>query len=155
MTIRKSTFEEVTPYWRNFLWDARYNFQSVSCMLYLGGYDASIPEKYRAEFFVADVNGMTAGVISAHATSAEHFRLRGLYVLPDFQGKGVARALVKATIDEARRQHYKMLWTAPRQSAWAAYEKMGFQRTSEFTDEGFLYGPNCYAFMPVGEFSGP
>lgn len=155
--IRKSTFDEIAPYWRNFLWDARYDFQPVSCMLYLKGYDASIVEKYRPEFFVAAINGITAGVVSAHATSAEHFRLRGLCVLPNFQENGVGRALVQATIDEARRQHYKMLWAAPRKSAWEYYEKLGFQRASEFTNEGFLYGPNCYAVLtvlnPVSDYS--
>ena len=143
--VTPSSFEQVAPVWEKYLWDKRYKFEPTSCMLYLGGYDAEIAKKYKPIFWTAFLDGQMAGVVSAHATSDKHFRLRGLCVLPDFRNKGCARILIEAVVDEARNQSFQLLWTAPRQQALGFYQKLGFVKTSDFTNEGFMFGPNCYA----------
>lgn len=149
INIRESTFEEVAPYWREKLWDNRYDFKPVSCMKFLGGYDGDIPNKYTPRFFVAEINGEVAGVISSHATAETHYRVRGLYVNEEFRSRGVSVELVKKLIDVAKEGTYELLWVAPRQSSVNTYFKLGFKQFSGFTNEGFLYGPNCYMALDL------
>jgi GNAT superfamily N-acetyltransferase len=144
-----SNFEQVAPAWEKYLWDNRYKFEATSCMLYLGGYDGQIAEKYKPFFWTAFLDGQMAGVVSGHATSAEHFRLRGLCVLPNYRNKGCASTLIGAVVEEARNQSFQLVWTAPRQHSLGIFQNLGFKKTSDFTNEGFMFGPNCYAALKI------
>jgi GNAT superfamily N-acetyltransferase len=142
--IRRTDYSEVQPVWSQYLWDSRYQFQPTSAMLFLGGYDASIAEKYTPCFFAASIDGKLAGVASGHATSEMHYRFRGLYVFDGFRGKNVGRHLIEAVINEGRNSGRNFLWAAPRAQNVGLFERMGFKVYSPAVTEGFTYGPNCY-----------
>ena len=144
LIILPSSFEEVRPIWQQRLWDSKYKFEPVSCMLFMGGYDLNIPKNYTPFFLKAVCNGDLAGVVSAHQTSAEHFRLRGVYVFEQFRNQDVASALILHATEIVKTFNVELLWAAPRVSNVGLFEKLNFVRNSEPTNEGFLYGPNCY-----------
>ena len=142
--IRHTDFSEVQPVWSTKLWDSRYQFKPTSAMLFLGGYDEAIATKYAPVFLVAEIDGKMAGVGSCHATSEIHYRARGLYVSDEFRGLNVGTSLVETMIDEARLSQRNFIWAAPRVHNLGLFEKIGFKPFSSPTNEGFLYGPNCY-----------
>lgn len=144
MIIRPSDFSEVKPIWEKHLWDSRYQFEPTSAMLFLGGYDGAIATKFKPCFFAAEINGKLAGVINGHATSLTDYRLRGLFIFEEFRGKHVGAELIETVIAEAKIFGSHFFWAAPRASNMALFEKLGFRAFSEPTNEGFLYGPNCY-----------
>jgi GNAT superfamily N-acetyltransferase len=149
LVVVPSNFNSVAVIWRKYLWDKRYDFKPTSSMLYLGGYDDQIPHKYQPSFFIALFENQIAGVISGHKTTEDHFRMRGICVLPEFRKKGISQILMKAIINEAKKNGCKLLWSTPRQGALRQYEKIGFIVRSDFTHEGFLFGPNCYVSMDL------
>ena len=142
--VRRTDFTEVQPVWGTRLWDSRYKFEPTSALLFLGGYDAAIATKYTPCFLVAEVNGKMAGVGSCHATSEAHYRVRGLYIFEEFRGMNVGTGLLEAMIEEARLSSRDFLWAAPRVHNVGLFRKLGFKTYSPPTNEGFLYGPNCY-----------
>ena len=144
LVFLQSTFEEVAPVWQQHLWDSKYKFESTSSMLFLGGYDVEIPKKYTPFFWKAVCDNELAGVVSAHQTSSKHFRIRGLYVFEKFRRKTIASDLILLGYEKASTFDVDIIWAAPRKTNVSLFEKMGFERKSEPTSEGFLYGPNCY-----------
>ena len=142
--VLESDFNTIKPVWAHHLWDSRYKFESASEMLYLGGYDSDISKKFKPTFLKAVCNEQFAGVISGHKSSADHYRMRGLFVFSEFRGLGISQMLINRIIDQARLENCKMIWAAPRASSLPHLLKAGFVQTSDFTDKGFLYGPNCY-----------
>ena len=46
---------------------------------------------------------------------------------------------------KAREKGCHTIWTMPRQSAMPFYARCGFERTTDFFDEGVEFGPNCFA----------
>jgi GNAT superfamily N-acetyltransferase len=145
--IYETDYNTIRPIWSERLWDSRYKFESTSAMLFLGGYDAEIAIKYKPIFFKAVYNGQIAGVISGHKSSTDHYRLRGLYIFPEFRGKRISQKLIQKIIDQARSENCTMVWAAPRIASLPHFLKIGFHQSSEFTEEGFLYGPNCYVMI--------
>lgn len=144
---RKSTYDEILPLWKK-LW-SKHDFESTSCMLYLGGYDPNIPKKYAPCFFAAIENDRPIGVLSAHHSSPEHCRLRGLFVEPEFRNNGVASKLVEMAIGFAQNSHAKLVWATPRRNSLGIFMLLGFNQTGDFITEGFQYGPNCYVSLSL------
>src|SRR3569833_3638642 len=102
-TIRPTDFQTVLPFWRDKIWPGRQSpIRPLSTMLYLGGYDVSIMERYKDDvrFFVAYDGNMMVGVTSGHPTSKQHFRHRTFYVEPNFQRLGIGAALM-AHVEQA------------------------------------------------------
>lgn len=149
ITYRHSTFEEVSPVWKEKLWGEAYKFEPTSAMCFRGGYDAEINRKYPPMFLVAEDGGRIVGVLSGHLTSSEHFRARGLFVDPDYRHQSIATTLILMMADEGRRRNARLLWAAPRASSWPIFEGLGFKKESDFTHEGFLFGPNCYVSLAL------
>ena len=118
-------------------------------MIYLGGYDSTISEKYEPFFFRAVVNNILAGVISGHQTSERHFRVRGLFVFAQARGYGISQSLLRCIHLKATQSKCLLLWSAPRFASLASHLKYGFEQRSGPVHKGFLYGPNYYVSLKL------
>jgi len=77
-------------------------------------------------------DGRVVGTIAAKATGRHHGHLRGMAVLPGFQGKGIASALLASAIAHARKQGQRNVTletTEPLERATLFYLRHGFRRT--------------------------
>jgi GNAT superfamily N-acetyltransferase len=144
-------FETILPIWEEKLWPNRESeIKSMSSMMYQGGYDMSIYEKYEPTFFaVYNVVNEIVGVNSGHRTSNDLYRSRGIWVDPRYRLKGVSGILFCELHGQAMREGCTAIWSIPRQIALPAYEKYGFKQTSDFFDEGMEFGPNCYVYKEL------
>jgi ribosomal protein S18 acetylase RimI-like enzyme len=100
----------------------------------------------RMSLLIAMVSGQTAGTIGYSLNGSEG-HLRGMAVLPEFQGKGVAEALLHAAEAELKRQGCRLVTldtTLPLQRAIRFYEKQGYRPTERIGD---FFG------MPLFEFA--
>ena len=144
MIIEQISFDEILPIWRDSLWKGRLTkIRPTNGLKLMGGYDHRI-EAYHPTFFGAYIEGKFVGVNSGHATSRTEYRSRGIYVFPNYRGRGVSQALLKAVEDQAKDEDKTTLWSMPRASAYRTYEKFGFKKMSEFFDD-MEFGPNYYA----------
>jgi GNAT superfamily N-acetyltransferase len=85
---------------------------------------------------VATAAGEVVGTISG-ANHAEEGHLRGMAVLPEWCGSGVAAKLLAAIENHLRSQGCKRITldtTLPLQPAMKFYEKNGYQRSGNITD---------------------
>jgi GNAT superfamily N-acetyltransferase len=92
--------------------------------------------------WVAEVDGAPAGTVTyipgpgpyAEFKDPNGAGIRMLAVLPDFQGRGIGEALVRACIDRARRDGRSRLYldtTQWMESAQRLYLRVGFERAPE------------------------
>jgi putative acetyltransferase len=84
----------------------------------------------RAWTIVADAEAKIAGFSDLTADG----ELDMLFVHPDFGGRGVARALVSAVLDEARRRGLPEVRTHASRAARPALERLGFVTDRENVD---------------------
>lgn len=143
------TFQDILPIWRDHLWPGRVStLLPANNIVYLGGYDQSLlknpviflaipSEKYSQNRY--------KGVVSGFKTTEHLFRLRGLFVFEQHRGERIAQLLVNALVNEVVKQGGNKLWTLPRKSNFLFYEKVGFKKTSDWIDNEFEFGPNCFA----------
>jgi len=149
MNIQNIDFDTVVGVWREKLWPGRKDdIKATNNIKYLGGRDSAIHEQ-QAVFFGAYVAGDLVGVNSGFGTLNGGFRSRGLWVDPAQRSKGIAKALLTATTEHARKQGFSYVWSMPRQSALSAYTSAGFKQTSDFFDEGVEFGPNCFVRLDL------
>jgi len=144
-------FETILLFWKEKIWpDRESTIKPMSSMMYQGGYDMSIYEKYTPTFFaVYNVVGEIVGVNSGHRTSDELYRSRGIWVDPRYRKLGVSGVLFCELHGQAMKEGCKALWSVPRKEALPAYKSVGFIQTSEFFDEGMEFGPNCYVYKEL------
>ena len=65
----------------------------------------------------------------------EHqFRLRGMATLPEFQGKGFSKGLLKIAFPMIKKSFCETVWCNARQVAYGFYKKVGF----DFTGKEFV-----------------
>src|SRR5262249_40712786 len=86
--------------------------------------------------FVAVSQGNVVGTVACGA-SGEEGHLRGMAVLPDWQGSGVASALLQAAEAEIRSQRCKRVTldtTEPLARAMHFYARHGFTRSGRVSD---------------------
>lgn len=92
--------------------------------------------------YVADVDGHIAGAINIVPPGSQHAQVaydnegefRMLAVAPQYQGRGIGRALVQFALDMAQRQALQRVaitTMGSMTSAQAMYEAMGFHRAPE------------------------
>jgi GNAT superfamily N-acetyltransferase len=96
--------------------------------------------------FVAICSDQIIGTISCKVVNDEEGHLRGMAVLPGWQGKGVAQQLLDAAQAELRNTGCTRITldtTAPLKRAVAFYERNGFLATGRVSD---FYG------MPLFEY---
>jgi GNAT superfamily N-acetyltransferase len=98
-------------------------------MCFLGGYDLVNMDPIPT-FFAFIVDGEIAGVNSGHMCKDNHYRSRGLYVFPDFRGKGIGTILLKATIAQAKAETAVLCWSYPKKTSWKSYLAAGFKLAS-------------------------
>ena len=96
----------------------------------------------------AVLNGKIIGIASVYPEpkpgekSSFHWRLRGMGVLPEFQGKGYGASLLDLCIDFIKSNEGKLLWCNARFIALGFYLKLGFKIVSdsfEIEDIGVHY----------------
>ena len=86
--------------------------------------------------FVAVSQGKVVGTLAC-AASGEEGHLRGMAVLPKWQGSDVAAALLESAEAEIRNQHCKRVTlntTEPLARATRFYERQGFSRSGRVSD---------------------
>jgi N-acetylglutamate synthase-like GNAT family acetyltransferase len=86
--------------------------------------------------FVAVSEGKVVGTVAC-AASGEQGHLRGMAVLPDWQGSGVASALLQAAEAEMRNQRCKRITldtTEPLERAMRFYARHGFRISGRVSD---------------------
>lgn len=142
LTYREATYEEIYPLWKK-LW-SQHEFGETSSMLYLGGYDSEIPQKYRSTFLAAVDENRIVGTFSLHQSSEEHWRLRGLFIESECRNQGIAFKLVELATNKAKENGAKLIWATPRASSLDIFINLGFEQVTDFLTDGFTYGPNCY-----------
>ena len=96
--------------------------------------------------FVAEASGKTVGTVGCKKSNDQEGHLRGMAVLPEYQGTGVAASLLAAAEAELKRQgcsRATLDTTEPLQRATRFYEKQGFRSSGRISD---LFG------MPLHEY---
>jgi GNAT superfamily N-acetyltransferase len=87
--------------------------------------------------FVAESNGEVVGTIGCSGGGGDGGHLRGMAVLPDWQGTEVASALLQAAETELRNHGHSRVTldtTAPLTRAMRFYERHGFARSGRVSD---------------------
>ena len=93
---------------------------------------------------VAKIDGRIVGYISWSDRCREHFSVNGaaeignLYVLRDFQGRGVGRELLETALARIGEQDVVLSAFSSNVAALGFYEHMGFERTGVNFDEGSM-----------------
>ena len=145
--IREITFEEIYPVWNEYLWPNRATpIEPINGMMFMGGYDATVLEKYQPTFFGYYIENQLVGVNSGFRTSEYSYRSRGIYVRPKYRRLGIAQDLLDITIQTALKENCSLLWTIPRKEALPTYESVGFKQIGPWFDKEMEFGPNCYAY---------
>jgi len=87
--------------------------------------------------FLAEANGKVVGTIGCNKCYDHEGHLRGMAVLPEYQGSGVAASLLAAAETELKRQgctRVTLDTTEPLQRAIHFYEKYGFRPSGRVSD---------------------
>ena len=131
--IKQITWEEILPIWRNKLWENRISpIETNSAMIYLGGYDMNNMST-TPTFFGYILDDKIVGVYSGHLCSDGSYRSRGIWVDPDYRNKGIGKALISESIDQARKEGCSTTWAYPRKSTWPIFKSLGFELASEWS----------------------
>ena len=96
--------------------------------------------------FVALNDGSIIGTIGCNATTPEEGHLRGMAVLPSWQGTPVAQSLLEAAESELRNlrcQKVTLDTTEPLRRAIRFYEKNGYRATGQVKD---FFGMRLFEF---------
>lgn len=145
--IKQITFEEILPIWTNHLWPNRTSpIEPHSAMLFKEKYDMQ-NYKYPASFFAYYINDNIIGVNSGHRTFDDGYRSRGLYVMPEYRKKGIAKKLLLHTIEQGKIEGAQFIWSYPRQPSWKSYESAGFELASDWRDDET--GVNAYCILRI------
>lgn len=97
--------------------------------------------KERGRFWVAILNGLVVGTVAIEEKDTDTAKLKRMFVLPEYHGKGVGQALFEIALGFARTNGYKKITLYTDRAMLRAhrfYERNGFQRVGEDA-ERFLY----------------
>ena len=146
--IQKITWEEIYEVWSKELWPTRTSkIESTSAMNFLSGYNMD-NMKNTPTLFGYVFGGKIIGVNSGHRCADGSYRSRGLYVDRQFRGLGIGLKLLHATMNEARKQQAKFIWSLPRMTSWKTYKGVGFKLASDWhgteTSDSNAY---CYKIL--------
>ena len=145
MIVENISWEEMFSIWSNKLWPNRKSaIEPVSSMCYMGGYEMFNKQQVPV-FLAVRKDNKIVGVNSVVGCTDNSSRSRGLWVDENYRGQGISTLLLNSTIQHAKNSKSNFIWTVPRMSAFPAYTKAGFIRTSDWFEQGMEFGPNCYA----------
>jgi GNAT superfamily N-acetyltransferase len=149
--LRPMAFDEILPIWSTQLWPSRISLIEEVSMIRLGGGYLNPGEvgapSFCGVFKKTDRDGPIA-VSSGFRTESEQYRVRGTWVHESFRNLGLGRMLLDHLISHARKERASLVWTLPRKSAWAFYEKLGFEQASPWLGD-YEFGPNCFAVQSL------
>ncbi len=122
MQIRRIEVSQTLPIRRQVLWPDRtpsdivYSEDSGVGTFHLGAFDDS---------------GELLGIATLYHDVESTWRLRGMGVLPDNQGRGIGTRLVDASIDELRALGATQVWCNARLAVTGFYQRMGWKIEGE------------------------
>jgi hypothetical protein len=152
VNLREAQFEEVFPIWRDYLWPGRKSpIKEISPLQADLTFDPKILGQ-TAYFFALENRDRVVGVISGYKTSALAFRIRGLYIFPEYRKLHLSHLLFEEICKTAKKNGAKLVWSIPRQSAWKSYKSFGFYLVSDWFSEGMEFGPNGVAQLDISQF---
>ena len=118
------------------MWNG-HNMGIVNPYTYAGDFDQTIKFALPTFYGVSE-NGLIVGVNSFYHVNNSECRSRGLYIIPDYRGKGLSKKLLEYSIDMNKNEGYVFIWSKPRVSAIRAYTSAGF----EITTSAFAVNPD-------------
>jgi GNAT superfamily N-acetyltransferase len=146
-TIQELPYSPVEAFWAAHLWPGKpESLRPMSSMLFHGGFNRDIRDRYEPVFFGAFSGSELVGVNSGHFTAPGEFRSRGLCVLPPYRGKGLGLLLLRRTLEHARGQGARLVWSYPKEKAWKVYERAGYRQTDRVLRDG---DENRYAYVEL------
>lgn len=149
MIIREIDYDLIYNLWQTRLWPERVSeIKPISCIQFDGSIDLGIKKLAPPIFLGAYIDHKLVGVNSGHPSTDDHFRSRGLYVLPSFRKQGVGQLLLEEVGRRAQELNYKYLWSLPRLSASSIYQNAGFSLDTNKTQD-LEFGPNIFAIKQL------
>jgi GNAT superfamily N-acetyltransferase len=148
MKIERLTFEQIFDVWNNELWPDRQSpIETHSAMTWpFEGNPQPIDMNiftYTPTFWGMFIDNKLIGVNSGHKTSDTQYRSRGIWVDPEYRGKGLAQYLFTITEHRAILEKCNMIWSIPRKTALSSYTNYGFDTVGDFikteTSEANIY----------------
>jgi GNAT superfamily N-acetyltransferase len=139
MLTRKISFETILPIWQNELWPNRQSaIEPMSAMTWPfegspDPIDMSIFD-YTPTFWGVYVDDKLVGVNSGHRTANVQYRSRGIWVDPDYRGRGIAQRLFSMTQHQALVEGCLLVWSIPRKTALSSYTKFGFETVGGYIE---------------------
>jgi N-acetylglutamate synthase-like GNAT family acetyltransferase len=124
------------------------NFDFVSSMKYFdginyfGGNDLGVYENYNSspQFLAAIHKGFHIGCVSIFDVSADKVRVsdtgksvrfRGLYVAPEYRGRGISEELLQLAIRQAKKREADFFWALAGPNSTHVHQKVGFRTVTE------------------------
>jgi len=152
MKVETIDFQTAKKIWSKGLWQEKESdILPISTWTILKDYSITTDmeiKKYIATYFAVQHRGNWIGINSGHKNNENLYRSRGLWVSDKYQGLGISKMLLNATITHAKKVGCKSIWTFPRKSSLFAYESAGFVKVSDWSDQGD-FGPNCVAIKSL------
>lgn len=153
MHCKKISFEQISEVWRTQLWPNRQSpIETHSAMTWPYSWpDSEIDMEifnYPATFWGVFDGDRLVGVNSGHRTSEVEYRSRGIWVDPEYRGRGIANMLFCVLKNQAIVEGCEMIWSIPRKTALPAYTKFGFMTVGDFI-ETETADANIYAILRV------
>jgi GNAT superfamily N-acetyltransferase len=139
MNTNKTSFETILPIWQTKLWPTRVSaIEPMSAMTWpFEGNPQPINISifdYEPTFWAVYDGDKIVGVNSGHRTTDFQYRSRGIWVDPDYRGKGIADTLFSMLQNQAVIEGCEMIWSIPRKTALKAYTKFGFETVGDFIE---------------------
>jgi GNAT superfamily N-acetyltransferase len=103
--------------------------------------------KYPATYLGYFIDRQLVGCNSGHKCCDGTYRSRGLFVFPKFRGLGIGTKLLKAIIEQSRKEESTLCWSYPRIESWPTYKAAGFELISEWKNDEI--GTNAYCKISV------
>lgn len=139
MLTRKISFDTILPIWKNELWPDRTSaIETHSAMTWPfegapDPIDMNIFD-YKPTFWGVYIDDKLVGVNSGHRTDNTQYRSRGIWVDPDYRGRGIAQQLFTSTEHQALVEDCLLLWSIPRKTALSSYTKFGFETVGGYIE---------------------
>ena len=140
-------FKDVYPIWKNDLWPGRKSsITKTSAIKWRRGINMDYLDRKAFFFGIYGKDDLLIAVCSCFPTEMWEFRMRGLWVHPQYRGRGLSRLLVKKIIDCVFIFGGKKLWSLPKADLKPLYIKFGFSKFYGPVNK-FEFGPHYWAMM--------